>query len=55
MSEGDPEREEQTRQPAPEAPERDEGVPPPRPDHEEVREGVEEGTKKVFKSEDEEN
>jgi hypothetical protein len=58
MSKGDPEREgqreEQTRQPAPEAPEEDVGVPPP-PDDEEIHEGVEKGTEEAFKSEDEED
>jgi hypothetical protein len=58
MSEGDPEheaqREEQTREPAPDAPEEDVGVPPP-PDDEEVREGVEKGSEEAFKSEEEED
>ena len=57
MFEGDPEREEQreeqTRQPAPEAPDK-EGVPPP-PDDEEVREGVEKGTEEALKPEEEED
>jgi hypothetical protein len=58
MPEGDPQhegqREEQTREPAPEAPEEDVDVAAA-PDDDEVREGVEQGTEEAFKGEEEED